>query len=206
MLVAFVAVAATLVVVPGPDWALIMAVGSRAGSVVNAVAGLAVGYGLITAVVTLGVARVVTAVPTALVVLTVTGGVYLIWLAVGILRTPAAADFADTVDAAPAIRSAVLRGIGVSALNPKSLLFFVAFLPQFARSSAPWPYAAQLAVLGGVWILIASGFYILLGLGLQRVLAHRPGLSQGVTLMAGVAMLVVGIALVGEKALSVLGA
>jgi threonine/homoserine/homoserine lactone efflux protein len=206
LLVAFVGVAATLVAVPGPDWALILAVGSRAGAVMNAVLGLAAGYVLITAVVALGVARLVAAAPAALVTLTLLGGAYLIWLGVGILHAPADAGVAGEAGSPPATGSAVLRGMGVSALNPKSLLFFLAFLPQFAKTSAPWPFAAQLAVLGGVWILIAAGFYTVLGLGLQRVLMHRPGLSRGITWIAGAAMFVVGIGLLAEQALPVLGA
>lgn len=206
LLIAFIGVTATLVVVPGPDWALILAMGSRAGAVLGAVAGLALGYVVITAVVTLGVARLVAAEPAALVVLTVVGGLYLIWLGFGILRAPAEPRPGETRAPAATTRAAVLRGIGVSALNPKSLLFFLAFLPQFARASAPWPFAAQLAMLGAVWIVIATAFYTLLGLGLQRILTKRPSLARGVTWVAGVAMFVIGIGLVAEQSLPVLGA
>ncbi len=93
---------------------------------------------------------------------------------------PAAGDAAPT-----SRRGAVLRGIGVSALNPKSLLFFVAFLPQFARPSASWPLTVQLIVLGGVWVVLIAGFYTVLGWSATRTLSGRPTLARTVSRMAG---------------------
>lgn len=205
-LVAFVGVAVALILVPGPDWALVLGAGLRTGVVVPAVSGLALGYVLITTVVVVGVAPVVAAAPAALVALTVVGAGYLVWVGTGILRsapTPAAAP--DAAPVAVRVRGAgtartVRQGVGVSALNPKSLLFFLAFLPQFARPAAPWPFAVQLAVLGLVWVALAAGFYTLLGFTLRRGLAERPWLAAVVTRVAGGAMLAVGLGLAVEQA------
>jgi len=99
------------------------------------------------------------------------------------------------------VSRAVRQGVGVSALNPKSLLFFLAFLPQFAHRSAPWPFGLQLAVLGAVWIVLAAGFYPVLGFTLQRTLTHHPGMARVLTRIAGIAMILAGVGLLGEQAL-----
>lgn len=214
-LVAFAAVAATLIAVPGPDWALVLAAGLRTRAVGPAVAGLAIGYALITAAVVVGVAPLVAAVPAALVVLTVLGATYLLWVGSGILRSPrtelppelsvelSAAPAPDTTTMDRRVSLAVRQGVGVSALNPKSLLFFLAFLPQFAHRSAPWPFGLQLAVLGAVWIVLAAGFYSVLGFTLQRTLTHHPGLAWAMTRIAGIAMILAGAGLLGEQALHI---
>jgi threonine/homoserine/homoserine lactone efflux protein len=201
-LLAFAGVAAMLIVVPGPDWALVLGVGSRGGLVAPAIAGLAVGYVLVTMLVVAGVAPLVAAEPTVLVVLTLVGAAYLLHLGVGILRQPPA-DL-PTAGQPPEVGStvkALRQGVGVSALNPKALLFFLAFLPQFARPGAPWPLAVQLAVLGGIWIVLTSSFYAVLGMAVQRILRRRPSLTRTLTRVSGAAMVLAGVTLSVEQLL-----
>jgi threonine/homoserine/homoserine lactone efflux protein len=78
--VGFALIAFTLIVVPGPDWAYILAAGARDHVVIPAVAGLIAGYAAITAVVAVGVGPLVAGSSTALLVLTVGGAAYLIYL------------------------------------------------------------------------------------------------------------------------------
>jgi threonine/homoserine/homoserine lactone efflux protein len=200
VLLAFAGVAAILIVVPGPDWALILSTGSRPGLVAPAVAGLAVGYALVTTVVVAGVAPLVAAEPTALLLLSVVGAAYLLYVGVGALRRPP--DGLPEEGRAPrgvSTSRALRQGVGVSALNPKALLFFLAFLPQFARPTAAWPFAVQLAVLGGIWILLTSAFYACLGFTVQRTLGRRPGLARTLTRVSGAAMVLAGVGLLAEQ-------
>lgn len=203
VVLAFAGFATMLIVVPGPDWAFVLAAGVRDRVVVPAVAGLASGYVLLTAVVAAGVGPLVASVPSALVALTVVGAAYLLCLGVGILRTSGADQRASTATMPAPARAGgartVRRGIGVSALNPKGLLFFVAFLPQFARPADSWPLPVQLVVLGAVWTMIVALFYTALGFTAERALEARPGLARGVTRVAGGAMIAVGLALLGEQ-------
>jgi threonine/homoserine/homoserine lactone efflux protein len=198
-LIAFLAVATTLIVLPGPDWALVIAAGTRTrGAVLPAVTGLAIGYALITGTIAAGVAPVVAAAPPALAALTVAGAGYLVYLGLGTLRRPG--PVSDTAGAPPATAGRmVLRGVGVSTLNPKALLFFLAFLPQFTRPSAAWPVGIQLIVLGGVWVVLGAAFYTVLGLTAQWTLARRPSLARAITRVAGAAMVLAGIALLAEQ-------
>jgi threonine/homoserine/homoserine lactone efflux protein len=168
--------------------------------VAPAVAGLALGYALVTTAVVAGVAPLVAAAPMALLMLSVVGAAYLLYVGVGALRQPPAA--LPGVGHEPVVVStsrAVRQGVGVSALNPKALLFFLAFLPQFARPAAPWPFAVQLAVLGGVWILLASVFYAFLGFTVQRTLGRRPMLARSLTRVSGAAMVLAGVGLLAEQ-------
>lgn len=201
VLVGFTAVAAAMVVLPGPDWALVLAAGTREGGamVVPTVGGLALGYVLLTGVVTAGVGPLVAAAPMALVVLTVVGAMYLIYLGVSTLRSPPG-KVPEVGEVTPLSRASfLLRSVGVSALNPKALLFFLAFLPQFARPSAPWPLAGQLFVLGGVWVVLVAAFYTLLGRAAARTLSGRPGRVRAVTQVAGAVMVLAGFCLLVEQ-------
>jgi threonine/homoserine/homoserine lactone efflux protein len=92
----------------------------------------------------------------------------------------------------------VLRGIGVSGLNPKALLLFLALLPQFTVHGG-WPLAAQIALLGGIFTLTCAAFYTLLGTFAQTILHARPATARAVSRLAGAAMLAIGLLLVIER-------
>src|SRR5215475_292883 len=121
---AFWLVALLLIIVPGADWAFVLGVSVRGLSMPRAVGGIVVGYTAMTAVVAAGVGALVAGSPLGLTMLTVVGGLYLIWHgAVTLLRAPARINAARPATASG--RSTLARGIGVSGLNPKGLLLFI---------------------------------------------------------------------------------
>jgi threonine/homoserine/homoserine lactone efflux protein len=197
----FALVAFALILTPGPDWAYVLAAGARDHVVLPVVGGLLIGYALITAVVAAGVGPLVAAVPMALTVLTVAGAGYLIQLGVRTLRSPAEVHADPDVARPVEPLRYLVRGIGVSALNPKGLLLFLSILPQFTRTTAGWPPPVQLAVLGGIFMTICAGFYLVLGHAADRVLGARPGVARATSRVTGVAMVLVGVALLVERAL-----
>lgn len=199
----FAAVAVALIAVPGPDWAYVLAAGARDHVVAPVVGGILLGYALITAVVVAGIGPLVAAVPTAQAALTVGGAGYLTYLGVRTLRSPGHLDAGSTAAASSPLRY-LIRGIGVSALNPKGLLIFLAVLPQFTRS-AGWPVPAQLATLGGVFVAICALFYLPLGHIAHRVLGARPGIARVTTKIAGASLILVGVALLTEQVIPLLG-
>lgn len=85
----FAAVAVTLIAVPGPDWAYILAAGARDRVVWPAVAGLMLGYSLITVVIAVGLGPITTKLPLLLIALTFAGAGYLAHLGVRTLRSTA---------------------------------------------------------------------------------------------------------------------
>ena len=134
-------------ITPGADWAYAIAAGLRHRTVLPAVGGLLAGHLAATAVVTAGVAALVARSPLLLTALTVAGAVYLVWLGIGTLaRRPA--PRACTEQTSASWRREVAKGAGVSGLNPKVFLLFLALLPQFTDPDADWPLAVQIAVLG----------------------------------------------------------
>jgi threonine/homoserine/homoserine lactone efflux protein len=71
-------------------------------------------------------------------VLTVAGAGYLVWLGVGMLARPATVH-ADTDPAPSCWLRQDAKGLGISGLNPKVFLLFLALLPQFTRADGRWP-------------------------------------------------------------------
>ena len=163
-LAAFFGVSALLALTPGPDniFVLLQSAqrGWRAGMCV--VLGLCLGLVGHTAAVALGLAAVFAASSLAFTVLKFCGAAYLAWLAWGALRAPAGAGDAPDQGAAPAgddgpvARGGALRMVGrgvvMNLTNPKVLVFFLAFLPQFA-DPARGAMAQQVMVLGLVFML-----------------------------------------------------
>lgn len=157
-LIAFFGVAVLLALSPGPDnlFVLVQSVqrGWRAGLCV--VLGLCLGVLVHTTAVALGLAAVFAASATAFTVLKWCGAAYLVWLAWGALRAPAQLSAAPQADAAlaplqwqEALRM-VGRGTVMNITNPKVLIFFLAFLPQFA-DPARGSVALQIACFGAVF-------------------------------------------------------
>ena len=147
-LLLFMSAALALNVTPGPDMLYVAGRGAADGRAAGIAAALGIGAGTLVhiAVVALGLAALLAAVPLAYAVVRLTGAAYLVWLGVKALRRPAGGD--PTVALAPGSRwSAFRQGALTNILNPKVALFFLAFLPQFvdgARGSA----AVQVIALG----------------------------------------------------------
>ncbi len=86
----------------------------------------------------------------------------------------------------------LIRGAGVSALNPKGLLLLLALLPQFTSPRWTWPLTVQLGFLGVVFMLTVAVFYLCLGSAARKLLHPRPGAARAVTRCSGAAMVVIG--------------
>jgi threonine/homoserine/homoserine lactone efflux protein len=201
LVLAFWGVTFLLIVVPGPDWAFTLASGLRDRVIYPAVGGLMIGYAILTAVVAAGVGALVAQNPVVLTVLTVVGAGYLIYLGVALLAKPGTLHGSVTEDGPAALpwHRRVLKGIGVSGLNPKGLLVFLALLPQFTDSHGTWPVPAQIGVLGVVFVLSCGIFYSALGLGTRAILRTRPAVSRLISRVSGTAMVVIGLLLLAER-------
>jgi len=159
-LLAFFSVSVLLALTPGPDniFVLLQSAqrGWRAGMAV--VLGLCAGLVVHTAAVAMGLAAVFATSALAFTVLKFCGAAYLAWLALQALRAPVAAS-EGTGEEAPVQGAAVYglarmvgRGMVMNLTNPKVLVFFLAFLPQFAEP-ARGSVALQLMLLGVVFML-----------------------------------------------------
>jgi threonine/homoserine/homoserine lactone efflux protein len=154
LLGAFVVASGVLAVTPGPGVVYIvtrcLAQGRRSG--LASVAGVAVGNLGNAAGASLGLAALFAVSSLAFTVVRWAGAAYLVWLGVQALRAPAAHAAAAAM---PAPQARVFRdGVIVSLLNPKTTLFFAAFLPQFIQPGAP--VVVQSLLLGTLFVLIAA--------------------------------------------------
>lgn len=197
LLLAFWAVAFLLIVVPGPDWAFVLATAARDHVVVPAVSGLMLGYILLTGLVAAGVGAIIGQSPFFLAALTTVGASYLIYLGVSLLRHPGSLH-ADAGSSRPSTSSYVRRGIGVSGLNPKGLLIFVALLPQFTDSRSTWPLPLQLVLLGLVFVATCGAFYTIVGFSARAILTAKPAAARLISRTSGAAMILVGLILLAE--------
>jgi threonine/homoserine/homoserine lactone efflux protein len=138
MIAMFWGVSMLFVLTPGADWAYAISSGLRHRSVAPAVGRLLSGHLVATVVVAAGVAALLVGSPTVLAALTAAGAAYLAWLGIGMLRHPASMQAPPNETAGPAWRQAV-KGFGISGLNPKVFLLFLALLPQFVVATAIGP-------------------------------------------------------------------
>lgn len=198
---AFWLVAFMLILAPGADWAFTLSAAMRGTAVTSAVGGLVAGYAVMTLVVAAGAGALAAGSGAALTIITLVGGAYLVWLGIGTLRHPGQPLAAS--DAVPrSNRSTFAQGIGVSGLNPKGLMIFVALLPQFTNPKDAWPVAAQLAVLGLTFIATCAVFYFTLGSFARGVLHARPSAARALSRLSGTGMIVIGALLIVQRILA----
>jgi len=119
----------------------------------------------------LGLGAVLAASEAAFTTLKLVGAAYLIWLGVRTFRNGGGLQLG--AETAPGGRSLFMQGVLVGASNPKSLLFFTAFFPQFIDPAAP--FAPQFAALS---LTFAFGDFVILGLAAFGVGRVAPWLRQ----------------------------
>lgn len=194
---AFWAVSFLFVITPGADWAYAIAAGMRGRLVVPAVGGLLSGHLLATLIVAAGVGGLVARFPRVMVVMTLMGAGYLIWLGINVLRHPSVPK-AGADDLGSGLRWAI-KGACISGLNPKVFLLFLALLPQFTEPNSSWPVPAQMVLLGLVHTFSCAVIYLLVGFGSEVILRARPRAALLVSHFSGAAMILVGLLLIGQS-------
>ncbi|MCM8595669.1 LysE family translocator [Accumulibacter sp.] len=191
----FFAASLLLAATPGPGLLYILArtiaQGRSAG--LCSVAGVALGN-LSSAIATsAGLAAVLSAWPPAFATLRYGGALYLAGLAISTLRNRGSSPTHIPLPAGP---STIVRdGWVVAALNPKTALFFTAFLPQFVDPEAsPLLQGALLGLLFVLIALITDCLYVLAASPVWRALASNPGIQRrarhlGAGVLIGLALL-----------------
>lgn len=153
---AFVAASAVLLVIPGPTILTVISYSLSHGRRAKAPLVAAVALGDSTALVLslLGVGALLAASAFWFTVVKWIGGLYLIYLGVRLLRAGATAGAAIATAAETSRWRLFANTYLVTALNPKGIVFFVAFLPQFIQPAAP--VAEQLWVLAATFVALAT--------------------------------------------------
>jgi threonine/homoserine/homoserine lactone efflux protein len=184
VLLAYSVACFVLFITPGPDMSLFLAKtvsgGRRAG--LAAMMGAQAGCCVHTLLAALGISALLAASEAAFFTLKVVGGLYLLWLAVDALRHGSALNVKAESPREVSAWSTFLLGVGVNLTNPKVVLFFVTFLPQFV--SAGDPHAAQKLVFLGLYFVVFNlPLCALLVFGAEQVIAllkTRPRVMRGI--------------------------
>ena len=156
VLAAFTLACLVLTITPGPDMTLFLGKtlsrGRRAGLV--AMCGAFTGTVFHTLLAAFGLSALLAGSATAFGVLKIAGALYLLWLAVDALRNGSSLTLRNGVRSHEPLAQVYFKGLGINLLNPKIILFFVTFLPQFVSASDP-AAAGKLLFLGFWFIGIA---------------------------------------------------
>ncbi|WP_160007942.1 LysE family translocator [Rhizobium sp. 18055] len=154
-LLAFSAASLLLAATPGPDMTLSISRALSQGKTpaLYVVLGTSLGIVVHTMLVAFGISALITASPTAFLILKTGGAGYLLWLAIQAIRfgSKLSVEKVDAVIATPLAN--ISSGFWVNLLNPKVIIFFMTFLPQFVTSGDP-AVTQKLLFFGFFFILI----------------------------------------------------
>jgi threonine/homoserine/homoserine lactone efflux protein len=191
---AFLAAAVILAITPGPGIAYVVArtvAGGRAEGLASCI-GTGLGGLLHVLAAALGLSLLVAQSALAFNVIKFIGAAYLVYLGVRMLMSRAPAFSAGPVSP-QGVRRALLDGIVVEAMNVKTALFFLAFLPQFTTAGAP--LAPQLVLLGTICVGLNTAVDVVVVFAAQRLLqsgAAREARARLMNRACGVTMLGLG--------------
>jgi threonine/homoserine/homoserine lactone efflux protein len=203
---AFVAVAAVVIVAPGPDNLLVTknAVVHGRGAALGTGLGVSAGLLVWTLAAAVGIAAVVRESAVAFTVLKLVGAAYLVWLGLGALRA-ARARSVHAIDPAAGARSPLgpsagfRQGLLCNLGNPKIAVFFTGLLPQFVTAGRPT--LEPFLLLGGVFVLMGTIWLCGYALLASRAAAvfSRPRVKAALDAVSGVVLVGLGVRLALER-------
>ena len=217
LLIAFFASAAVFAYAPGPSTlyaaAQTIAGGRKQG--LQAAFGIHLGGYFHVAIVAMGIASLFTAVPIAYTAMKVVGSVYLCVLGITMWRNTATrqidqhadTDAADSlerdVDGSNVTRTertggekTLFQSALVEILNPKTAIFYLAFLPQFTDPAGAWPVSIQLLILGTIVNFLFSSADLLCVFFAERIVSimeNRQNSTGLASRIAGVLLILLGV-------------
>lgn len=192
---AFVAASTALLLIPGPTVLLVLSYALSKGRTVAVASAAGVAFGDLVAMTAslAGLGALVLTSATLFTALKWTGAIYLVWLGIKLLRSAPSAGLSLPQSTGITGRKVFAHTAAVTALNPKSIAFFIAFVPQFITSGAP--LLPQFAILIATFVSLAALnalAYALLADRLRRVI-NRPSVITWLTRAGGGALVAMGI-------------
>lgn len=198
-LLPFLALSVLLILIPGPDTAVVtknaLLGGHRSGML--AAVGVSLGLTVWTFAAALGIAALLKASAVAFLVLKLAGAAYLIWIGIQMLRARNVLDDVQRLrphGAVKALRQGLLSDLG----NPKIAVFFTSFLPQFVHSGGS--VFVPLLTLGGIFAVLTLGWlagYALL-IGRASALLRRSRVRVALDRFTGLVLVGFGVRLAFE--------
>jgi threonine/homoserine/homoserine lactone efflux protein len=191
---AFVAASVVLLVIPGPTILSVISYSVAHGRRANVplVAAVALGDSTALALSLLGLGALLATSAVWFTVVKWVGGLYLLYLGIKLLRA-GAGPMADAPVAPTSRWRLFLNTYAVTALNPKGMIFFVAFLPQFLRPDTP--AAPQLWLLAITFVVLATAnatLYAVFAAAARRLLSS-PRAQKRFNVVGGTLLSVAGL-------------
>lgn len=197
--IGFLIAALVITVSPGPDNLMVLGVGISKGRKQGIAFGLGCAFGCLshTFLAAVGVSALIASSPVAFTVLKVCGGLYLLWLGFNALRSAGGVKAGAVNTGEHSAMRLFFRGVFANAINPKVVLFFLSFLPQFViagNANVAW----QIVALGVTFTVQAAVLFGLLGYfsgAIGQWLNRKPKASAILDRLAGGVFVALGIRL-----------
>ncbi len=192
---AFLAASVVMLLIPGPTILLVIgqSLGGGRRAALPLVAGVALGDLTAMTLSLAGLGALLAASATLFMALKWAGAAYLVWLGVKLFRAPVQEGALPPVTARRAMRDAYV----VTALNPKSIAFFVAFVPLFVNPATPFlPQAAALVASFVTLAAMNALIYALLAARLSGAV-RRPSVRRALNRAGGSVLVGAGVATAG---------
>ncbi len=199
---AFVAASTALLLIPGPTVLLVLSYAMSQGKrvAIATVGGVALGDFVAMSASLAGLGALVLASATLFTVLKWVGAVYLVYLGIKLFRSASSASLGDLENVTETRAASVFgHAAAVTALNPKSIVFFIAFVPQFVVVDSPLlpQFSILIATFVGLAAINALA-YALLADRLRSKIA-RPSVLAWFSRIGGSALIAMGIATAAFK-------
>lgn len=192
---AFLAASTALLLIPGPTVLLVLSYALSKGRSVAVASAAGVAFGDLVAMTAslLGLGALVLASATLFTALKWVGAAYLIWLGIKLIRSAPSGGLVPQAVEDVTARHVFRHTAAVTALNPKSIAFFIAFVPQFITPGAPLlpQFTILIATFVGLAAINALA-YALLADRLRRVI-KRPSVLTWITRAGGGALVTMGL-------------
>nr|WP_312509398.1 LysE family translocator [Pseudomonas luteola] len=199
----FLALALLITASPGPDNLMVLGIGVSKGRLRGMVFGFGCALGCLahTALAALGVSALIAASATAFTALKIAGGLYLIWLGIQALRSTGQTRINNDVQIDESLSKLFFKGLFANAINPKVVLFFLSFLPQFVIAEQG-NASLQILQLGVLFTLQAAVLFGLLGYfsgAAGQWLQRKPRIGLWLDRVAGGIFVALGVRLIVSR-------
>ncbi len=194
--IAFVLASGVVLLIPGPTVLMVIGYALSDGrrSAFSVLAGVALGDFVAMSLSVIGLGALLAASATAFTVLKWVGAAYLVYLGISMWRR-SPQPTTDLTDQPQASDMAKLsHAFAVTVLNPKSIAFFVAFVPQFLTPTAPMSAQVPVLVVTFVSLAVATNFAYGMAAGTLRERVREPRVLRALNRIGGSVLIGAGIA------------
>ncbi len=194
---AYIAASCMVLIIPGPTVLLLLTTGMAHDkrAALSAVPGVVLGDAVAMTLSLAGLGALMAASAQLFTLVKWAGALYLVYLGVRMWRSPAHTPEPQNArpDTALTGRASARRGFLVTVLNPKPIIFFTAFLPQFMNPQAS--YAMQAFTMGAAFLVLSGCNASLYALAGSRAAAffHSPGRARLLGRAGGTALVGAGV-------------